>query len=305
MLTPRIKALHAIEIGVQNLSEAVKFYSEVWGLEQSYLGEGRAHFRAANELTNVLIVHEQKKPGLINLKFSAADKYAVDCLQAVARAFGLDVPDPFTKGIGANEEYGFCFRCPDGHNISIVTSCREWRAGVIDSSKPTKLSPVVLNTADIDRQAAFFKDLLGFRLSDKTDVMEFLRCGADHHSVAVATGSRPSVNHISFEMDNFDGLMRAVGRLKAHGFNLEWGVGRHGPGNNIFAYFIDPSGFVVEYTTEMEIVDESCYLAKDAVYWRAFPMRPCRWGVATHLSKRIIDAFDGRLLIETEHNGQQ
>ena len=41
---------------------------------------------------------------------------------------------------------------------------------------------------------------------------------------------------------------------------IEWGVGRHGPGNNVFAYFIGPVGIVVEYTAEVLQVDDSYVL---------------------------------------------
>ena len=151
-----------------------------------------------------------------------------------------------------------------------------------DSSVPNKLSHVVLNSAKIDQQTAFFVDVLGFKLSDQTDMMEFVRCSADHHSIAMARGAGPTLNHMAYEVASIDGLMRGAGRMKKHGFNVEWGVGRHGPGDNVFSYFIDPNGFVVEYTAEVEQVDEATYQAHDAAYWRDFPMRPCRWGMADH-----------------------
>jgi hypothetical protein len=38
------------------------------------------------------------------------------------------------------------------------------------------------------------------------------------------------------------GLIRGAGRMKESGFNIDWGVGRHGPGNNVLSYFIEPNG---------------------------------------------------------------
>ena len=35
------------------------------------------------------------------------------------------------------------------------------------------------------------------------------------------------------------------------------GLGRHGPWANVFAYFVDPHGLAIEYTCEMEQVDET------------------------------------------------
>ena len=45
-----------------------------------------------------------------------------------------------------------------------------------DRSVPTKLSHVVLNSAKIDQQTSFFIDVLGFKRSDTTDMMDFVRC---------------------------------------------------------------------------------------------------------------------------------
>ncbi len=51
-------------------------------------------------------------------------------------------------------------------------------------------------------------------------------------------------------------VMRGGGRMKDAGYPIQWGPGRHGPGNNLFNYFIDPFGVVIEYTAEVEQVDE-------------------------------------------------
>jgi len=114
---------------------------------------------------------------------------------------------------------------------------------VLDRSRPTKISHVVLNSARTEDQVPFFVDALGFKLSDSSQMMEFLRCSADHHSIAIFRNNGPSLNHVAYELPNIDGLMRGAGRLKQSGYDIAWGVGRHGPGSNVFSYFIEPNGF--------------------------------------------------------------
>jgi catechol 2,3-dioxygenase len=97
-------------------------------------------------------------------------------------------------------------------------------------------------------------------------------------------------------MKDFDSLMYGSGRLLEAGHAMEWGPGRHGPGNNVFCYFIDPEGFAVEYTTDMDQVDES-HQAGSAEYWANFPKRPCRWGVAGKPSAKLAVAFAGKGLL--------
>jgi predicted GIY-YIG superfamily endonuclease len=180
--------------------------------------------------------------------------------------------------------YGFQFRTPEGHGLNIASDVAQHRNAVNDRSRPLKVAHVVLNSARIEEQSQFLIDLLGFRRSDTTQYMDFIRCCADHHSIAFARANGPTLNHVAYEMENIDGLMRGAGRLKSRGFDIEWGVGRHGPGNNVFSYFVEPNGFVVEYTTEVEQVDEAEYIPHDAAYWASFPGRPCRWGMATNPS---------------------
>ncbi len=43
--------------------------------------------------------------------------------------------------------------------------------------------------------------------------------------------------------------MRAAGRMIDHRFPIGWGPGRHGPGDNVFTYFVDPQGFRTHYET--------------------------------------------------------
>src|SRR5689334_5920326 len=74
-------------------------------------------------------------------------------------------------------------------------------------------------------------ETFGFRLSDRTRVMNFLRCDDLHHVVAYADSKQATLNHIAFEMQDTDSVMRGMGRLKDAGYASVWGPGRHGPGN--------------------------------------------------------------------------
>jgi catechol 2,3-dioxygenase len=191
--------------------------------------------------------------------------------------------------------YGFSMHSPEGQPVFVSSDVDRFTVGRQDRSRPTKLTHVVLNASRTDAELAFFTEALGFRHSDSTDMMEFVRCTSDHHSLALVRSEGASLNHMAYEMADIDGLMRGAGRMKQNGFNIEWGVGRHGPGNNVFSYFVEPNGFVTEYTADVEQVDEATYLPHDAAYWRTFPGRPCRWNMAGHPSNRLRVAMAGSL----------
>ena len=114
----------------------------------------------------------------------------------------------------------------------------------------------MLNSADQDASERFAVEKLGFIVSDRTAHMRFLRCNRKHHCVAYAKSALPSLNHIAFEMKDVDAVMRGIARMREAGYEAVWGPGRHGPGNNVFGYFIAPYGGVIEYTAEVSEVGD-------------------------------------------------
>ena len=76
-----------------------------------------------------------------------------------------------------------------------------------------------------------------------------------------------------------------------------WGIGRHGPGNNVYSYFVEPNGFVTEYTTEVEQVGDN-YVGHDSDWWKAQNVFPCRWNMAGVPSPFARKAMGGELVEE-------
>jgi hypothetical protein len=109
--------------------------------------------------------------------------------------------------------------------------------------------------------------------------MRFLRCNRKHHAVAYAHASFASLNHIAFEMQNLDAVMRGMTRMREAGFEPVWGPGRHGPGNNVFGYFIAPFGGVIEYTAEVSEVGDD-YKVGGPEDWKWPAGRIDHWGLS-------------------------
>lgn len=306
MNNARVTGLRSIELGVPNLTQSVAFYGHVWGLEPIVSEGDTIHLRANGAEHHAVTLRERPKAGMLGVHFAVSDRAAVDALYAKAKGAGVNVVSkPAELPISAGGGYGFQFKTPEGHVLNVSADVAQHPNTISDRSKPNKLSHVVLNSANIEQQTAFFIDTLGFKWSDSTDMMDFVRCSADHHSIAVARGNGPGLNHMAYEMANIDGLMRGAGRMKTSGFNVEWGLGRHGPGDNVFTYFVEPNGLVVEYTCEVQQVDEATYMPQDAEYWRSFPGRPCRWNMAGLPSNRFKAAASGDLSVADPDAGKR
>ena len=104
-------------------------------------------------------------------------------------------------------------------------------------------------------------------------------------SIVLAKTNLPTLNHIAFEMPEFDSVMRGMGRMKDNGYPIEWGPGRHGPGNNVFAYFCGPDEVPLEYAAEVLQVDDS-YQPRPSTYWKFAPGRSDQWGITQPRSAR-------------------
>ncbi len=300
MMNDKVCGVRSIELGVRDLHQSAEFYGKVWALEEVAADGDGIHFRGTGGEHHVLTIRQRPKPSLLGVHFAAADRASVDRLCEKAKGYGAKVdraPGPLPGAAGGG--YGFRFETPEGLPMTISSDCVQHPNVVSDRSRPTKISHVVLNSAHTDDQRSFFIDVLGFKHSDSTKMMEFLRCSADHHSVALFRSNGPSLNHVAYELPNIDGLMRGAGRVKQSGFDIEWGVGRHGPGNNVFSYFLEPDGFVAEYTTELDQVDEATYVAQDAQYWEKMAFRD-RWNMAGAPSNRMQFAMSGGFYLGNE-----
>jgi hypothetical protein len=90
-------------------------------------------------------------------------------------------------------------------------------------------------------------------------------------------------------MPDLDAVMRGGGRMKDAGYGIEWGPGRHGPGNNSFNYFVGPGGFVIEYTADVEQIDDS-YPVRGPEDWKWPQGRVDHWGISAAPSARLKEA---------------
>jgi len=77
--------------------------------------------------------------------------------------------------------------------------------------------------------------------------------------------------------------------MRDAGYVIEWGPGRHGPGNNAFNYFVGPDGVVIEYTAEVQQIDDS-YLAGGPEDWKWPPGRIDQWGISVVPGASLKDA---------------
>lgn len=274
-----ISSLRSVDIGTPDIALSEHFYTQIWGLSVAARQDGVVYLRATGADHHVLALHACEAPEIRSVTFRVdpAGDLAALAERAVAQgATVLAAPGPNAGPDGGTivalaEPQGGVYRLVQGDRL---------HADAGDArDRPSRLAHVNLNSVDVDAQTAFYETALGFALTDRSKLMAFLRCNSDHHAVVLAEAKANGLNHIAFLLPDWESVMRASGRLVDSGHPIAWGVGRHGPGDNVFAYFIDPVGFVVEFTAEVLQVDDA-YRVRGPEEWVWPPGRTDHWGIA-------------------------
>ena len=281
-----ITEVRSVEFTTPDIAGAVSFYEEIWGLTVVAREADTVCLRAGGSAHDILVLRSAPNAALGSIALTAPDTKTVDLLTDRVRAAGGTVTAAPAARVDPGGGYGFRFIDPEGRAFEVASGVAVHADTAHANDRPTKISHVVLNAVDADRTSRFLCDALGFRLRDQTGMMDFLGCNADHHSIAVARIGNTSLNHVAFEVADIDGVMRASGRLKQCGFPVEWGIGRHGPGANVFSYFIDPSGLAIEYTAEIQQIDDATHVPGTPQTW-ARGKNLDAWGLAEPPTRRF------------------
>jgi catechol 2,3-dioxygenase-like lactoylglutathione lyase family enzyme len=138
-----------------------------------------------------------------------------------------------------------------------------------EPAKVQRLGHVVLQTTRYRETLDWYLKHLGLIVSDflfyagqreKGSVMSFIRCDrgstpTDHHTVAMTLGPVNRYVHSAYQVADLDTLAAGGQHLLDRGYHRSWGIGRHIQGSQIFDYWRDPDGFLVEHFTEGDMFD--------------------------------------------------
>ncbi|MPY80027.1 MAG: oxidoreductase [Actinophytocola sp.] len=295
-MTRLITHLRHVAIAAPDFGRELEFYRTLWGLTEVAADSGLSFLAAEGSPEQYVVRLRKAADKRIDLiSFGAATPADVDTLAERLGRDGVRLvsrPGPVdTPGGG----YGFRFFDNEGRTVEIAAdvALRTHRTIEEAESIPVRLSHVVVNSAEPEATVEFYQRHLGFATSDVLmhphmgHMMWFLRCNDWHHSFAVARCPHASLHHASFELRGIDEYMRGSGRLIRAGVEKVWGPGRHKAGNNTFSYFLDPQGNTVEYTTELERLDEDTW--HPGLHDFTDPMVSDQWGTANPMDEFVAE----------------
>jgi catechol 2,3-dioxygenase-like lactoylglutathione lyase family enzyme len=293
-MTRLITHLRHVDLAVPDFARQRAFYVDLFGLTEVASDAGLSFLAAEGSAEPYVVrVRESADKRVDLVALGAANRADVDALATQLATAGVPlITEPGGLGTPGG---GYGFRCFDGDGRTLEVSAdvapRAARALEPLESIPKSLSHIVLNSPNPESTVAWYMEHLGVAISDQLnvpgmgDVMWFLRCSQWHHTFAVARGPHASLHHLSFEMAGVEENMFATGRLLRAGIERIWGPGKHLAGQNMFNYFLDPSGNTMEYTTMLESVDEDTWVPH--VYSFADPMVADQWGTANPMGPEV------------------
>jgi hypothetical protein len=155
-----------------------------------------------------------------------------------------------------------------GHHVQrIKTTQRPPRV----PARVQRLGHLVVQSTKYRQTLNWYLDNLGMIVSDfqffpgqrqRGPTMSFIRCDrgstpADHHTLAIALGPANRYVHSAYQVSDLDALAAGGEYLRERGYFRSWGIGRHIQGSQLFDYWRDPDGFLVEHFADGDMFDDT------------------------------------------------
>lgn len=140
-----------------------------------------------------------------------------------------------------------------------------------EPARVQRLGHVVLQSTTYLQSLNWYLDHLGLIVSDfmyypgqrdRGPTMSFIRCDrgatpSDHHTLALALGPSNRYVHSAYQVCDLDAIAAGGEHLRESGYQRSWGIGRHIQGSQIFDYWRDPDGFLVEHFSDGDMFDNT------------------------------------------------
>ena len=262
-------------------------FARAFGFHTALRTPEEVHLRGTDAGAPCVIVRRGQRTRFTGVAFRAgdevdvlrlADKTGTSALPLPEAIGGLsvDLVDPsgiavrVVSGMHAlpelpgQESHTFNF----GHDLRRVNTAQ--RPGRLPA-RVQRLGHLVLESTKYRETLDWYLDNLGMIVSDflffpgqrdRGPTMSFIRCDrgstpADHHTLAIALGPANRYVHSAYQVCDLDALAAGGEYLRDRGYFRSWGIGRHIQGSQIFDYWRDPDGFLVEHFADGDMFDNT------------------------------------------------
>lgn len=238
-----------IALRVRDLDAAVDFQTGVLGLVESER-RGRVAYLTCNERHHELILIESRRRGYDHIGLEVPDPEALEEVRSAAMRAGGEALGEVYEGEPGIDRAALV-RGPTGHVYKLFCGMQ---TGAVPppGDRPSRFEHASVKARNLGPTERFLGDGLGFSFSDRMGrTASWWHCDADHHGMALIFGPRQELSHYAWSVPDLNAIGRVADRLAARERKLVWGPSRHGPGNNLFIYFKDADGALVECCADL------------------------------------------------------
>jgi hypothetical protein len=262
-------------------------FARAFGFQVSVSTPDELHLRGTDSGSACVIVRRGARSRFVGVAFAAHDEVDVITLAEAAGVPTRALPET-TGGLVAE------LVDPSGIPVRVVAGMRDLpalpaqRPQVVNAghqvarvnatqrplrapARVQRLGHVVLQSTRYLQALNWYLDNLGMIVSDflyfpgqrdRGPAMSFIRCDrgatpADHHTLAMALGPANRYVHSAYQVADLDALAAGGEYLAERGYFRSWGIGRHIQGSQLFDYWRDPDGFLVEHFTDGDMFDNT------------------------------------------------
>lgn len=261
-----VAALGYVGFRVADPAAWAGYATGILGLMESPAEGGTRRFRIDQRSWRIA-VEEGPEDDIVLVGFEVEGPAALDAVEQRLAAAGIAASRGTPEQCKARDVLGLiAARDPMGLDVEIYYGASEVfeepfvsPAGVTGFITGQQgLGHVVLSAPDIEAVEAFYRDGLGFALSDLITMtispefafdIRFYHCNARHHTLALAPIPAPKrLHHFMLEALTLDDVGLALDRLRAPGLPpVIQGLGRHTNDHMVSFYAATPAGFQVEF----------------------------------------------------------
>ncbi|MGJ4904262.1 VOC family protein [Bradyrhizobium sp. HKCCYLS2058] len=162
-----------------------------------------------------------------------------------------------------------CFQDPAGNTIEVfwgaAVAADPFRPGRPISgfrTGPLGMGHVVLNVEEVEPLLAFYRDLLGFQVSDfglTPYKLYFFHVNGRHHSFAMVGSGRRTLHHFMVELGSLDDVGQGYDLAQLEDGRVAYTLGRHTNDHMTSFYVNTPSGFFIEYGWGGRVIDPATW----------------------------------------------
>ena len=285
-----VTQLGYIGISVSNIEEWEHFATEVLGLQSNGVGDDGNLTLRMDEYSQRFVLSPSGKDDIDYVGFQVTDEPALQEMAEQLRQAGVEVTKGTPDEAKARKVEGLIkFDDPEGTPTEVyygppISFDRPFNSPRAISGFVTGeqgLGHVVYHVENLDRAVAFYRDVLGMKISDFIRNLVFFHCNPRHHTLALIEGKRPKrLNHFMVQTQSINDVGATYDLVQDQEIWITRGLGRHTNDHMTSFYMKTPSGFDVEYGWGARTVDDTTWQVQRHENGSIWGHRPVPAGVA-------------------------